>query len=57
VSRQDLGEAIGKYATNVIKTLHERKLIDQAGDDFAAHTFALTPAGAAAVDSLELAHK
>lgn len=53
VSRDALAGAIGKYATNVIITLLERKLIDSLGDDRDA-TFALTPAGAAAIDSLEL---
>lgn len=55
----ELAGVIGKYATNVIKTLLERKLIDleppRAGGPFKAARFRITAAGVAAVDTLELA--
>lgn len=55
-SYEELAAAIGKYATNVILTLLERGLI-LAGDREHVKTssFSLTPAGAAAVSTLELA--
>jgi hypothetical protein len=53
----DVAAAIGKYATNVIVTLLERKLIElePPGSEVKTAEFSLTPAGIAAVDSLELA--
>jgi hypothetical protein len=50
----DIAAAIGKYATNVILTLLERKLIEQRGEHVKTAEFSLTPAGVAAVDALEL---
>lgn len=63
MSYADLAGSIGKYATNVILTLEERKLIERrledlnAGRDVRSSRYMLTPAGAAAIDTLELAHK
>jgi hypothetical protein len=53
----DVAAAIGKYATNVIVTLLERKLIElePPGADVKTAEFSLTPLGTAAVDTLELA--
>ena len=57
VSYGDLSAAIGKYATNVIVTLLERKLLEQHGEHVRAATFTLTPAGSVAIDTLELASR